>query len=367
MSGTLIGVNSPLAVKLFSADLHIDITRKGYFTRKFMGRGDNLPLQIKTELEQDAGDEIKYDLSVAIGGDLVEGDDRRAGSETDLKFYQDSVKIDQAYKGVSAGGVMSRKRTLHNLRTIAKQRLTEYWSRVFDELIFMYLSGARGVNADYTFGTGYTGRAGNAFTAPDSAHIMYGDGSSKATLTSAGTMTRAVIERVCTKADTMGGGTLADGTVSIQPCQVEGNERRVLLMHTFQEHSLRTSTAAGDWLDIQKAAAGAEGRSNPIFNESMGMLRDTILHSHRGVIGFSDYGSGINLAARRALLLGRQAGVLAFGSTGSGMRYKWHEAMDDRDNELIVGTTCIFGLKKATFNSKDFGVIAVDTYAVDPG
>lgn len=367
MSGTLIGVNSPQAVKLFSADLHVDITRKSYFTRKFMGRGDNLPIQIKTELEQDAGDQIKYDLSVAIGGNLVEGDNRRAGSETDLRFYQDSVLIDQAYKGVSAGGAMSRKRTLHNLRTIAKQRLTEYWARVFDELIFMYLSGARGVNSDYTFDTNYTGRAGNAFTAPDSAHIMYGDGSSKATLTAAGTMTRAVVERACTKAKTMGGGTLADGTVRIQPCQVEGSERHVLLMHTFQEHSLRTGTATGDWLDIQKAAAGAEGRSNPIFGETMGMIRNTILHSHEAVIGFSDYGAGVNLPARRALFLGRQAAVMAFGSTGSGMRYKWIEELDDRENELIVGTTCVFGLKKATFNSKDFGVIAIDTYAVDPG
>lgn len=366
MTATLIGVNDAQAVKVWSADLHVDVSRASYWTRKFMGRGDNLPIQIKTELENDAGDEIKFDLSVAISGNLIEGDNRRAGSESELKFYQDSVKIDQAYKGVSAGGTMTRKRTLHDLRKIAKARLTEYWARVVDELLFMYLSGARGVNTNFNFATSYTGRAGNSFTAPDTAHIMYGDGTSKATLTSSGTMTRNVIERACTKAATLGGGAAADGTVSIQPCMVEGRERHCLVMHTYQEHSLRTGTGAGDWLDIQKAAAGAEGRNNPIFDGSAGMIRNTILHSHERVIRYSDYGAGSNLAAARALFLGRQAGVMAYGSPGNGMRYKWIEEMDDRENELVVGTSAVFGCKKASFNSKDFGVIAIDTYAVDP-
>jgi hypothetical protein len=46
---------------------------------------------------------------------------------------------------------MTRKRTLHDLRQIAKKRQSEWWARCFDELFFMYLSGSRGVNADYIF------------------------------------------------------------------------------------------------------------------------------------------------------------------------------------------------------------------------
>jgi hypothetical protein len=42
--------------------------------------------------------------------------------------------------GVNAGGRMTRKRTLYDLREIAK-RESEYWARVFDELLFMYLLG----------------------------------------------------------------------------------------------------------------------------------------------------------------------------------------------------------------------------------
>jgi len=367
MSQTIIGLNSPQAVKLFSASLFQQISRRSYFTRKFASKGKTKPLQILTELESGAGDEIRFDLSVAIGGAPVEGDDNRVGSEARLKFYQDVVRIDQSYKGANLGGKMTRKRTLHNLRTLSRDQLNDYWARLYDETIFIYLSGARGVNTAYTWPLGWTGRANNALQAPDSAHIMYGDGTSKATLTTAGKMTRDVIERVITKSKTMGGGSEQDGTVRIQPCNVEGVDRFVLLMHTYQEHDLRVNTGTGGWLDIQKAAAGAEGRQNPIFTESTGMIRDCILHSHESVVRFSDYGAGSNVAAARALFMGSQAGVLAFGSPGEGLRFSWHEETQNRGNEIVIGADVIWGCKKTQFNSKDYGLISLDTAAADPG
>ena len=366
MAQTIVGLNSPQAVKLWSASLFVDISKSSYWTRKMMGRGDTLPLQLRTDLESDAGDEVKYDISVAVTGVPVEGDNAREGSEANLKFFQDSVRIDQMYKGVNAGGKMTRKRTLHNLRTIARARLREYWARLFDEMIFIYLSGARGINPDFVWPIGWTGRANNAITAPDSSHIMYGDGTSKATLTSAGKMSRNVIERAVTKATTSGGGGSADANTKLQPCNIEGMDRYCMLMHTYQEHDLRATTAAGDWLDIQKAAASAEGRQNPIFSGSMGMIRDAVLQSHESVIRHNDYG-GSNVAAASALFLGRQAGVLAFGSPGEGLRFSWHEEMENRGNDLIIGADVIVGCKKSQFNGFDYGVFRVDTAAADPG
>jgi hypothetical protein len=38
----------------------------------------------------------------------------------------------------------------------------------------------------------------------------------------------------------------------------------------------------------------------------------------------------------------------------------------DAGNEHLVTAGCIIGVKKTRFNSKDFGVLAVDTYAADP-
>ena len=70
---------------------------------------------------------------------------------------------------------MTRKRTLHDLRTRARQQQSSWWSRLQDELIFIYLSGKRGINANFLVPTGYTGRANNALAAPDTNHILYGN------------------------------------------------------------------------------------------------------------------------------------------------------------------------------------------------
>jgi N4-gp56 family major capsid protein len=96
-----------------------------------------------------------------------------------------------------------------------------------------------------------------------------------------------------------------------------------------------------------------------------------VLHKHRAVIRYSDYGAGLNVAASRALFLGKQAGVLAFGSEGSGLRFGWHEESRDNGNQAVITTSSIFGTKKTAFTidgtSRDFGVISIDVAAADPG
>ncbi len=84
------------------------------------------------------------------------------GSEAPLTFYSSSVYIDQERIGINAGGAMTRKRTLHDLRSVAMKRMADWWARNFDAQYFCYLSGARGVNTDYPFPTTWTGRANNA-------------------------------------------------------------------------------------------------------------------------------------------------------------------------------------------------------------
>jgi uncharacterized membrane protein len=86
---------------------------------------------------------------------------------------------------------------------------------------------------------------------------------------------------------------------------------------------------------------------------------------------FNDYGAG-TVKAARALFLGSQAGELAYGSSGGmGTRYRWTEVMTDHEDQVEIGTHCIMGVKKSTYKSKhgavtrDFGVIAMDTYCAD--
>jgi N4-gp56 family major capsid protein len=146
---------------------------------------------------------------------------------------------------------------------------------------------------------------------------------------------------------------------------INGERHFVCLMNPWHVYDVRTASAAGQWLDIQKAAAGAEGRKSPIFKGTLGMYNNVVLHEHESVIRFNDYGAG-SVEAARALFMGEQSMVLAFGTAGTGLRFSWHEESRDNGNQAIISTSSIFAVKKVTFNGKDFGMYAIDTAAKQP-
>ena len=369
MARTIVGVNDPKAVKRWSGLLALDTSQKSYFNQRFMARGANaeVPIQILTDLESEAGEQISYDLLAELKMAPVEGEDNLEGKEEAQKFYTDQIYIDQARCGVNTGGSMTRKRTLHDLREKAKRQQSSWWARLMDELLFIYLSGARGVNPNFLLPADYTGRANNGLVTPDSNHRLFGgDATAFNNIDSADKFSLRMIDRAKTKADSQGGG--ATNIPVLQPCKIDGNETFVCVMHTFQEDDLRADTSTGQWLDIQKAAAGAEGRNNPLFKGSLGMYRGVILHSHRNVIRFANAGAGANVEAARALFLGSQAAVMAFGSPGTNMRFDWHEETRDNGDKVVITTGSIFGIKKVTFThdgtgAQDFGVFSLDTAA----
>lgn len=365
MARTVVPFGDPKAVKKWSASLFVDVTKTSYFERKFVGTSENSVIQRKTELESGPGDRISYDLSMELRGRPTYGDQRVKGKEENLKFYTDEVAIDQLRHAVSAGGRMTRKRQPHDMRLVAKTRLAEYWARFLDEMLFIYLSGARGINEDFIEAPTWAGHANNPIQAPDTNHILYGgDATSKASITTDDGMSRNVIERAVTKAKML--HATDPDSASMPMVTITGEGHYVCVMSPFQEHALRTESG-NQWLDVQKAAAAAEGRNNPIFKGGLGMINNCVLHSHVSVIRFNDYGAGSpgTTPAARALFMGRQAAVIAYG-TGNGMRFSWKEEVEDYGNEPVVASGTILGIKKSRFNNRDFGVIAIDTYAKDP-
>lgn len=330
------------------------------------GAEAEVPIQILTDLETEAGETINYDLLAELRMAPVEGEDILEGKEEGQRFYTDAIYVDQARCGVNTGGRMTRKRTLHDLREKAKRQQSNWWARLMDELLFIYLSGARGINENFLLPLNYTGRANNALTAPTSRHTLFGnDATAFNNLDANDRFDLRLIDRAKTRADSQGGG--ATGVPVLQPCKIDGNETFVCVMHTFQEDDLRSNTQTGQWLDIQKAAAGAEGRNNPMFKGSLGMYRGVILHSHRNVIRFNNAGAGANVEAARALFLGSQAAVVAFGSPGTNLRFDWHEETRDNGDKVVISTSSIFGIKKVTWNvegtNHDFGAFSLDTAA----
>lgn len=373
MAQTKFGVNDPQEVKKWGTDLAVAVNRESYFSSSMASESKRArtPIQVITDLEKDAGLEVTVDLLMPMSMEPVV-QAKLEGKGAPLKYFTDKLRIDQVRGAVGAGDRVTSKATLRNLREDAKIVMKDWWARLQDELHFIYLSGGFG---NYG-GTGYLWTAANAMfsvnaiTAPDSQHIMYGgDATAKADVGTNDGFDLRLIDRAVAKAETMGG----DGSneLSMVPVNVDGKKCYVVLCHTFQYDAMKANASTGQWLDIQKAAAAASGSNALLFKNSGGMYADCVIHKHRNVMRFNDYGGG-SVKAARALFLGSQAGELAYGSSGgSGTRYRWTEVMTDHEDQVEIGTHCIMGVKKSTYKSKDgsvtrdFGVIALDTYCAD--
>ncbi len=373
MAQTKFGVNDPQEVKKWGTDLAVAINRESYFSSSMASESKRArtPIQVITDLEKDAGLEVTVDLLMPMSMEPVV-QAKLEGRGAPLKYFTDKLRIDQVRGAVGAGDRVTSKATLRNLREDAKIVMKDWWARLQDELHFIYLSGGFG---NYG-GTGYLWTSTNAMfnvnaiTAPDSQHIMYGgNATQKSDVGTDDGFDLRLIDRAVAKAETMGG----DGSneLSMVPVNVDGKKCYVVLCHTFQYDAMKASTTTGQWLDIQKAAAAATGNSSLLFKNSGGEYAGCVIHKHRNVMRFNDYGGG-TVKAARALFLGSQAGELAYGSSGgSGTRYRWTEVMTDHEDQVEIGTHCIMGVKKSTYKSKDgavtrdFGVIALDTYCAD--
>lgn len=359
MAMTEFPLNDPLAVQRWSTSLAVEAAKKQYFA-KFIGTGPDKLIILKNELHKSAGDKVTVALQMKLSEPGVEGDniiEGHATGEEAISFFNDALFIDQLRKGTKSKGKMSEQRVPYNLRKVGRDALATWWAEEMDEQIFYYLSGARGVTtASFHNPITWTGRANNTLQAPDADHIFYaGDATGKADLAVDDIIDLFDIERFVAKAETL--------DPMVQPFQVGGEKKFVCLMHTFQAFQLRTNTSEQDWLAIHKATD--RGSKAMIYKNAMGEYADVVMHKHRNIVRFDDYGAGAVLAAR-ALFLGAQSGMIAYGQNSGPQRYSWNEETDDRGNALAITAGTIFGVKKSRYNSKDFGIIVFDSYCPVP-
>lgn len=361
MASTEFALGDALAVQRWATDLAYEADKASYF-RKFMGDGPGNIIVVRKELNKKAGEKIIFGLRMKLDGDGVEGDNIIEGTsaETALSFYDDSVFIDQRRKGTKSKGKMTEQRVPYNLRKEGRDALSVWWGEDYDEQLFIYLSGYRGITAATDFHTGlaWSGRANNSIQTPDTAHVMYaGNATSLATIDAQDKMNMDMVERCVANLET--------SDPMIQPALRQGGEtKHVLVMHTWCAYDVRRSISQGDWLEIHKAT---DGEKSKIYQNALGEYAGIVLHKHRNVIRHdSTTGAATGVTTACNLLLGAQAGVIAWGGDGGPGRYSWHEETDDRGNALVITSGTIYGCKKIRFNSADFGVINVMSYCDDP-
>ena len=364
MAKTEFSVNHPLAVKVWSKSLNVEAMRKT-FIGKFIGKGEDSIVQEKDELKKGAGDKITCGLRPQLQGDGVLGDATLEGNEEAMRFFDDSVSIDQLRHATRSKGKMSEQRVPYNIRAQGRNALSDWWADRMDATFFNHICGNTAVTD-----MRYTGN--NAVTAPTGNRILRaGNQATDQALTSSDKFELSLIDIARERAET---ASIENGTGPlIRPINYMGGLYYVMFLHDYQVTDLRTNTATGQWADIQKAAMqGGDVKGNPIFTGALGIYNGVVLHKASRVTQGVNSSTGAAVATtRRAVLCGAQAATIAFGSDNGQTRYSWNEELFDYGNQLGISAGCIWGMKKTKFvpaddsatNAEDFGTIVVSTYA----
>ena len=346
MAVTAFGTNDAQTVKIWST-LTLREALKATLFSKIMGSGKTAILQKLTELEKSAGDQIKYDLLMQMTGAGVTGDNRMRDNEEALVYYQDTVNIDQL-RNAHSFRRMSQQRTLHDLRADAKANLADWFAGKFDDYMFRTLCG------DTTLTHGQTA------TAPESTHTIWsGDATSQATVGNNDQFTLADIDYCVEKAKTL--------TPPIRPTSVNGKDMYVVVLHPYSITDLKldiANSAYVDWPTIQMMA-NKRGEGNPLFTGAIGIYNNVVIWESNRIYSPAT-------SVRNNLFLGAQAGVFAMGGAydsieksrvGKDNLMSWYEEIDDYGNEKGISCGAVFGMNKSVFNSLDYGLITIQSYA----
>ena len=304
----------------------------------WMGQGEDSIIQVMDDLETNAGDNITFPLVMDMDGAGVSDDNVLIGNEEALVTYSEGVTVLQYRHGVRLPGAMESQKVKADYYKIAKRVLARRLATQMDELIIRMLCGDT---------TASFGSAGEACT-----NILFG-GAVTTTVSAASTTTAWLgdleIVRLREQA------ALADPQIKATQT-VSGVDQFGLLLHDSQWAKILASdtTIASAYEDaVPRSATG------PIFTAALMRWKGVNFYVSKFVYAPAS-------GARRALLLGAQSGVFA-----AAKRPFWKEdkvsTHADFGNTPAIATGRIAGFQKVIFNSKDFGVIAMDTYAPATG
>jgi N4-gp56 family major capsid protein len=357
-----------LRQELWAKELFADARRDVENIMQFMGEGADSVIQVKRELAKEKGDTQTFGLRGRLTGNGVVGDDEMEGSEESMLTYDEQVAIDQIRNAVRLKGMLDAQTVTYDgvkeAQSALKDWLVEYQCRQF----FHKLGGVTNTSLTDVEGTvvgtrctwsntpDYIPDADEAYTGNRYRYMNVG-GVSTASMTTSHTMTLDTVTRAAMKA------RLA--SPRIQMLKSGGESFYVMYLHPIQARDIRLSS---DWKDAQ-AQAQMRGDKNPIFRGALGYWSNVLLLENEfvpwldvSVAGnsFRAYASGTDCAVdcSRALLCGRQAALFAEARPGKMVLKEF-----DYNNKPGACISLIGGIQKPVFNSKEVGVIAVDSYA----
>ena len=367
MAVTSYAVGDALAVKLWQREMAHEVT-KGIEVAPLIGTNANSIVHKKDELK-DTGDQVTFGLRTKLVGAGSTENETLEGREESLSTFSDAVLVNELDHAARVKGkdTIDQQRVPFDLREEARMGLTDWFAERLSLWFFTQMSGYTGLTMAYrgvvtTMSAKYRGN--NTVTAPSTNRKLFG-GTGLTTDQAVNADSTATFNlNLIDKAKEM--AQLANP--QIRPVKIGGESKYVCYLHPTQVFDMRTTTSDGQWLDITKAAlmGGHAEAADKLYNGALGEYNGVILRQNEDVTpGVHSSSSATQTSVRRALFLGAQAGCFAQSTKYSkNSPYKWVEKLFNYDKELGISVQSLMGMKKTIFNSEDYGVITISTYAV---
>ena len=366
MATTNYAVNDAMAVKLWSRVLDHEALKYTAIA-PLIGDDENSIIHMQDALSKGPGDSITYAIVMQLSQLGFSENQLAEGNGEALTTYSDSLVINElmAVAGVKSRRTIDQQRVPWDLRNTAKGRLGDWYAKRYSTAFFNQVCG-------YTPATDVRLTGLNAVTAPSTTRIIRQSNRASDDLLVAGdTFTLDLIDKAKEMAIT--------ATPQIRPVKIKGSSQRgngrsdfnntledmyVLYMHPYQVTAMRRNTSTGQFLDLQKSASmGREETGNKIFSGAIGMYNGVIMRSAIDCTdGVSAAGADVS-TVRRAVLLGGQAAMMGFGRDNGPNKITWNEELFDHKRRLEISALTIHGIKKTRYNSVDYGVVVISTYA----
>jgi N4-gp56 family major capsid protein len=364
--------------EFWKKELFQDVIDGMYFTQNgLMGEGDNNIVQTFSDLKKESGDTITVPLTAKLSGSGVSGDSELEGNEEAISSYYDQIAIDQIRNAVRLTGRLDSQKACYDMFKDAKEKLSTWAQEFLERQIFMKLGGVSALTLTDTTGAVYSANAtwsntADAIpTATEASEIpSYTYRYINADLAGSGGLDGIAATDVLTTGLISRAKMMAKlASPAVRPLRIKGQDFYVMFIHPKQAWDLKNASSSV-WAQAQREAQ-VRGENNPIFTGSLGVWDGVILFEHEYVPQLTGNGSSVvfstgnttyapnGVVVYRSLLCGRQAVGAAFTKDS----FEMVEETFDYKNKVGISTGIIGGVQKMMFNSKNYGVVTVDTSA----
>jgi N4-gp56 family major capsid protein len=307
---------------------------------ELIGTGSDAIVELRNDLGKGEGDQITFGIRLPLQGQGIVGDKTVEGNEEKLRFRNYKITIEELNHAVDTGGKMDEQRIPYNLMQEGKIALQEWWITMLSNLMMNTLAG----NSNYRI-------AGEVFAnpirEPDEDHWIRMNDKAEVDMNSSDIIDLSFLDKMKQRAYMP-----TNTAFKLRPLVVNGKEYFRVYLHSYVFDNLRQNTNIGQWGDLLRNANKLQLENVEI--EYNGML---ITRSER----LPEVQPGVY----RSVLLGKQAGVWAWGGAGDSKSSTMAFVPYTKDAErfVMIRGGGIFGMDKPNFitpgssTARDYGVI----------